>query len=57
MQFQVHSGDAWHPDDVEIHEFVIADMTGRDLETLRAHSAELAEIGPPPRPDIARFLG
>ena len=57
MQFQVHSGDAWHPVDVEIHELVIAGMTGRDLEAAQAHSAELAEIGPPPRPDATRFLG
>lgn len=52
MQFQVHSGDAWHPVDVEIHELVIAGMTGRDLEAVQAHSAELAEIGIPPPSSI-----
>ncbi len=58
VQFQVHGGDAWHPVDVETHAFVIAGMTGRDLDAVQAHSAELAEIGiPPPRPDVGRFLG
>ncbi len=50
MQFQVDSGDAWHPVDVETHELVIAGMTGRDLEAVQAHSAEPARrpsgIGP-----------
>ncbi len=43
LQFQVHSGAAWHPVDVEIHEFLITGLdTQRELE-------KQALDGAPPR--------
>ena len=50
LQFQVHSGDAWHPIDVEIHEFVI---TG--LDTQRELEKQVFDVAPPRLTQVVDF--
>ena len=45
MQFRILESGGPRTVDVEIHELIIAGMTGRDVAAVQAHLDELAEIG------------